>query len=356
LPRQSNEPSCCRIKISRDDLYWAAEKKIISEAQAESLWAGLNDRRKDQPSFNLTHLTYYFGGLLVIGAMSWFMVLGWESWGGGGIMTVSLLYAICFSVAGWNLSMKPEGRIPGGILVTAAVWMAPLVCYGFQRMMGWWPQADPGAYRDYHVWVKGGWVAMEVVTVIAGICAIRLVRFPFITFPIAFALWYLSMDLAPLFIGERSSFTDEREIVSLVFGGVLIWAAYFIDRRSNEDFAFWLYLFGLAAFWGGLSLLDVKSEAVKFLYCLINVGLLFLSVFLRRRVFAVFGSLGVFGYLGHLSYELFKDSLFFPFVLTFLGVLLIWFGRVYQANRRRFEVLVQSLPGSIQRLRPAERI
>jgi hypothetical protein len=288
--------------------------------------------------------------------MSWFMVLGWESWGGGGIMIVSLLYAICFYLAGRKLSREPAGRIPGGILVTAAVWMTPLVCYGFQRMVGWWPQADPGAYRDYHVWVKGGWVAMEVMTVVAGIVAIRLVRFPFITFPIAFALWYLSMDLAPLFFGGADLVTDEREIVSLVFGGFLLIVAYFIDRRCNEDFAFWIYLFGLAAFWGGLSLLDVDNEFLKFIYCLINVGLLFLSIFLRRRVFAVFGSIGILGYLGYLSYELFKDSLFFPFVLTFLGVLLILLGRKYQANRGRFEVLIQSLPGSIQRLRPTERL
>jgi hypothetical protein len=343
------------MKIKLEDLHWASEQNIITKEQATALWNGLSHRDSEQPSFKLTHLIYYFGGLIVIGSMSWFMVVGWESWGGGGITLISLVYAACFLLAGRTLWQKPSLRIPGGILFTAAVWMTPLICYGLQRMLGWWPQDDPGTYREYHEYVRGGWIFMEISTIAAGCLLLRFVRFPFITFPIAFALWYLSMDLTPILFGKSQFRADEEEIVSIFFGAAMMIGAYFVDRRTKEDFAFWCYLFGLAAFWGGLSLLNSDSEVGKLIYCGINLALIFLSVFLSRKSFAIFGSLGVFGYLGHLSYTVFKDSLLFPFALSFLGILLILFGVKLQANSARLEGMVRSLPPSIRRLRPVER-
>jgi hypothetical protein len=44
---------------------------------------------------------------------------------------------------------------------------------------------------------------------------------------------------------------------------------------------------------------------------------------LSRRVFAVFGGLGVAGYLGHLSYSVFSDSMLFPVALTAIGFAVI---------------------------------
>jgi hypothetical protein len=52
-------------------------------------------------------------------------------------------------------------------------------------------------------------------------------------------------------------------------------------------------------------------------------GFIWIAVKLRRATFLVFGALGVYIYLGHLAYEVFKDSFFFPFVLALLGLSLI---------------------------------
>jgi hypothetical protein len=107
--------------------------------------------------------------------------------------------------------------------------------------------------------------------------------------------------------------------------------SYFVDLRGkSDDYAFWGYLFGLMAFWGGLSSMNSDSEVGKFVYCLINVGLIFCSLVLRRRTFIIFGSLGLFGYLGHLAYSVFSDSILFPFALTLLGI-----GIIYGASRNR---------------------
>ena len=93
--------------------------------------------------------------------------------------------------------------------------------------------------------------------------------------------------------------------------------------RAPEDFAFWCYLFGLLAFWGGFTFMESGSEIGRVLYALLNVGLMPLGVWLRRAVFIVFGVLGVHIYLGHLAYEVFKDSVLFPFALAVLGLSVI---------------------------------
>ena len=99
-----------------------------------------------------------------------------------------------------------------------------------------------------------------------------------------------------------------------------------------------------------------SSELNKFLYCLINLGLMLLAIFLDRRAFLVFGALGVFIYLGHLSYEVFKDSMMFPFALSVLGLLIIYLGIKHQRNREAIEaVILNSLPDGLKNLRPTAR-
>ena len=51
-----------------------------------------------------------------------------------------------------------------------------------------------------------------------------------------------------------------------------------------------------------------------------------------RRVFTVFGALGVAVYLGYLSHQVFKDSLLFPLALTLLGLGLVALGVWWQRH------------------------
>jgi hypothetical protein len=344
------------MNVSKDDLTWAASEGVISPQQGEALWRALERRQGAGPKFDLPHVAYYFGALIVIGAMGWFMNLGWERFGGGGIFLISAVYALCFVLAGRTLWYKEKLQVPGGLLFTMAVCMTPLAIYGLERLTGIWPQADPGVYRGYHIWVKGSWFLMEVGTILAGVVALRFIRFPFLTAPIAFSLWYMSMDLTPLLFGQTDFTWNQRLWVSLWFGLAVLLVSYIIDRRTEEDYALWGYLFGMLAFWGGLSLMESGSELRRFLYCVINVGLILLSVLLDRRLFIVFGSLGVFGYLGHLAYRVFKDSLMFPFVLSFLGILIIYLGIKYQRNRDVINRSILGLmPKKFRQLLPQER-
>jgi hypothetical protein len=324
------------MKLTRQDLRWAVEESILQRGQDEQLWQALERRSENRPRFDAANVTYYAGALVVLGAMGWFFTEAWERLPGIALTGIAVVYAAVFVLAGRWLWDRLGLRVPGGLLYTVAVGMTPLAIYGVLRQFGLWPHGDPGKFRGFHEWVKGSWIALEFGTIVAGAIALRFRRFPFLTAPIAVALWYLSMDLAPLMLNVPN--WSEREWVSIWFGLVMLVVAYAVDRRRDlEDFAFWLYLFGLVAFWGGLSLLDSNSELGRFLYCLINVGLIAVSLVLRRVAFVVFGACGVTGYIGYLAYRIFEDSMLFSLALTFLGVALIALGVIYQRNRRQIE-------------------
>ena len=84
--------------------------------------------------------------------------------------------------------------------------------------------------------------------------------------------------------------------------------------------------------------MDSGSELRRLVYLLINLGLMALAIKLKRTVFMVFGVLGVYAYLGHLAWTVFKDSALFPFVLALLGLSLILgtvFGQHYLRRRMK---------------------
>jgi hypothetical protein len=171
---------------------------------------------------------------------------------------------------------------------------------------------------------------MELATIAAAALALRFVRFGFLTAPIAFSFWFLSMDLAALITRNASLSWETRQWISVIVGLFTLLVGYGLERYMHkpgeprsEDFAFWCYLFGMLAFWGGLTSMNSGSEIMQALYALLNVGLIWLAVKLRRSTFLVFGALGVHLYLGHLAYQVFEDSFFFPFVLALLGLSLI---------------------------------
>ncbi len=346
------------MRVSRKDLEAAVEGGVISPSQAEGLWRVLAGQRSGRPRFDVAHVAYYSGALVVISAMTWFVTLGWERFGGWGLLAISLAYAAVFATAGGLMWRRRGGalRVPGGLLVTAAVCMAPLAVYGFEKATGLWVGEDPGRYGDLYSWVWGGWFFMEVGTIVAGLAALRFVRFPFLTAPVAFALWFMSMDLTPLLLGEGYRDAEGYQVVSLVFGIVVLVGSYAVDRRLEEDFAFWGYLFGLLAFWGGLTLLEGGSEIGWAVYGAINAGLVLLSGVLRRPVFAVFGALGVFAYLGHLAYEIFEESLLFPFALSAVGLAIMALGVLYAKNNGRIErAVLAAVPAKARRFLPQER-
>lgn len=337
------------MRITRPDLDTATEQGLISARQAEDLWRFLREQGRDLPGFRFAHVLYYLGGTMAIGAMSVFMTLGWELLGGWGILLISALY-ILLAVALTEYLLQRRLRIPAGLTAALAVALVPLAVYGLQKGLGFWP--DDAVYQDYHDWISWRWILMELATLAAAAVAFWRYRLPFLLLPVAVTLWYMSMDLVPFLFDLQLTWELRRDF-SLWFGLGMLILAFAVDLRLGRrpDYGFWLYLFGMLAFWCGLSLRESDSELAKFLYCLTNLGLLLIGTALRRRVFAVFGGLGVAGYLGYLANRVFADSLLFPVVLSFIGLGVIGLGILWQRHEQRLgERLRAALPVRLRRV------
>jgi hypothetical protein len=345
------------MRITRALLDEAADRGLIGRAQSGALWAFLVEREHATPTFKPAHILYYLGGMIAIGAMSLFMTLGWERFGGGGLLLVSAGYGIVALALTEFLLRRRQLALPAGITAALAMAMVPLAVYGAQHALGWWPDGDSTkwTYRDYHTRIDWRWLMMELATLAAGAILLRRYRLPFLLMPVAVTLWYMSMDLTPLlFGGEAVAFFSNRgKLVSTAFGLAMILAAFGVDvrSRSRRDFAFWLYVFGVLAFWGGLTSMDSSSEFGKFLYCCTNLLMIAIGAALSRRVFAVFGGAGVALYLGHLSHSVFKDSMLFPVALTAIGLAVIGVGILWQRREAAMGAWLRSfLPTPVREL------
>lgn len=326
------------MEISKENLFIAASKIGISQKQAETLWVSLenyDDYLKPSP---FSKLLFYFGALIIISAMTWFMSLSWEWFGSGTIFLISIAYASLFTFIGAKLWKKNDLKTAGGLLVTTAVCMMPLIIYSLETYLNIWPENYSEHYRDFFTTIKGSWIFMELGTILAGLIALRFFSFPFLTAPIFFAAWFFTIDITPIITGNHQITWEQKEWISLFFGGVLLVIAYVIDRKKTEDYSFWGYFFGAIAFWISLSSLSWgKSELIFIVYLIINFIMMVMSILLKRKVLMLFGALGTFIYFSHLAYEVFENTSVFPFALSLIGLIVIYLGTLYQKNSEWIE-------------------
>jgi hypothetical protein len=345
------------MRYSEGDLRLAADAGVISAVDLERLVAFLSkatagvSEATASAKFNVANLLWYAGALIVIGSLGLFSTVAFSQMGGQALVACAVIYAAAFTAAGHHLWYRRNLRVPGGLLIAVAVSMAPLAVYGIQDELGWWGRfGAPGTVHDFYIWIKGSWLFMEIATILAGVVALRFFRVPFIVAIISVALWFMSMDLVPWLCGSADFDWEMRRRVSVWFGLGVIMIACVVDYRSrNGDFAFWLHLFGLMTFWGGITASSGATEIGRALYCLLNIGLLFVSVVLMRRAYAVFGTFGITLYLGHLADAVFRNSMMFPFALSLIGIAVIAAGLAYHRHQA---AIAAHLPETLLRLRP----
>ncbi len=329
--------------IEVEDLKRCASKGILSNGQVEQILAAIGQAPPTKPEahkgFNLPNICYYFGAMVIAFAYTYLVYRHWDALTYSHLLGISLGTAALLAGLGYSLRVRWQFPTAGGLLIFAAVALTPLTVYCVEHLMGWWPATGTGQYSQYFRVIHGNWVIMELVTIAVSGLVLWWVRFPFLTAIPAHAMWFLAMDIGALLVGPSGNWQADWELRKQITVGVglaMVGAGYLLERRTTEDYSFWLYLFGLLGFSGGLSMMKSHSEVAAFLgYFLPHLAMIPLSVHLNRKTFLVFGALGVYAYIGHLSFKVFPDAWAFPILLSVAGLSLILATVLVQRRRAR---------------------
>lgn len=330
-----------RISIGKSDLVAAANNGAMASHDVESLWAQLlaGSTESQSHGFDMAQLLYYAGGALVTMAMGWFIYLAHDSFGAAAACFMAIAYSAVFASLGYKLRFKNDQRIAGAVLFLLAILMVPYaVSSGITAAV---PTGTLSVLQTA--------LLLELSTLAAAFAALRVVKVSLLSAPVFGSLWLMTMTAAAMFVGDSSSFflfgSDYFTAVSMSMGALLLGSALVVDSKfgRSEDYSWWGYLFGVAAFWIPLSLLDNGSELGRLAYFGINVAMMVASVVLARKVFLLAGSLGAIYYVGHLLWSLFNNSMYFPFALIAGGLGIIYLGVQYRRNETQIENFIFSM-------------
>lgn len=328
--------------IKKESLLESVQKGIITQEQYQKILAldsGETSKGEKKRGLNYIIAFYYFGAMIIIFAFTYFLVSQWENLSAGSILAIGLGFQIACAGLGVYIYKKLNYPISGGLLVTAAIAISPLVVYSIEKMLGIWP-ASPGTYganySDYWRLIKPCWVYIELVTLIVAFIALYFVRFSFIALAIGHTVWFLSMDLVEIILGGRNygaPYWETRQWVSVLIGATMVAIARLFNRRTKEDYSLWLFLYGGLIFTTAASFTWLKNEMQALLYLLVHLIFVVMSIRWQRKSLMVFGALGIYVYLGHLAYDIFKNSPFFPIALALIGLLMILGTVSFQRNQ-----------------------
>lgn len=338
------------MAITRNDLDELVESDIVDPATARRIQDWLDRRPEPAPSrFDFAHAAYYLGAVVILFAMGRFALESWQRYGGWSVAGVAVLYAGIFVTLGESL-WRRGWRTPGGLLLTAAVGMTPLFGFGVLAALGVWPGPETASSESYWAAVNGHRLSLQLATAGAAFLAMRIRPFAFHAAALGAALLFLAIDLGSLVLPVTA--LHHRQMVTLMAGLLLMGGAYLVDHRTREDYAFWLYLAGLVAFFSS-AMAEISSTAS---FGAISVLFMFVAVVLRRRAFMVVGALGLFQYLVHLAADTFRDSLVFPVALSAIGLCFILGGVAYARRQERVAAwLMARLPAGLIASLPQNR-
>ena len=322
------------ITVEQRDALRALDDGAVSATAAEA-----------RHGFNGVTVAYWTGGIAVLSAFGWFLVSRWTILGPSGVLVVALVYAVLLATVARVLAK--QGFVHAAAVTTVlVVGMAPIIAWSLLSLTGWWDPFPVARTRFESIdplWNQVRWLPIDLATILAALIALRRVKFGVLALPIAAALAAAAGHAIVLFIDvDLVNALGGRPPLLLAIG--LLSIAYAIDSRntSDQDYALWFYLAGLAALVPGLGLFWVESAGIAAHATLaVAIILAFAAIRLHRRLLLFAAFLGFIAYLGYLAFDVFKKTLQFPVALATIGIVVIlsavWLQRRYPALVRRME-------------------
>lgn len=336
------------MTIKREALEAAASAGMLKYQQIDNLLVFLvqhelkSARQSSGGRFNFA-LLYYFAGMaaVLLAALAAFVAV--NALGIGALLWVAAIYGLGAMI----IARRCNGRglhFVASLFALLAVAAAPTVVFVLQYLQGAWGNGlDALLAREVMVMVDPRWLTLELAALATAACLLLWLRLPVLMVPCALATWLIGMDVVPMLImradsiyggGLNSTVEELRKAFTLLFGLSMVLLGVCMDlarwpRRGS--FAFWAYFVGLMGFCAAVPLLLNNQLPGKFAYLAVHVALVLAGAILRRRIFEVFGFVGIALVLGDMAWDALRGSPAFVPMLTLLSmtylVTVVWWWR-----------------------------
>jgi hypothetical protein len=277
----------------------------------------------------ITKILYYIGGAIVFLGIA---ILIWQNWSTLSVAT-KIIATLGSGIAAYIVGVlfgRYEKLDPVGqafYLISALV--TPIGLYVVFDNAGF----DIGSYGTQSL-ISG---------ILFGTYLLSFVVFRkniFTIFSIIFGTW-LFFAFTSFLIGGKPHFDELNffEYRALMTGLVYILLGYSFSKNEKHPLTGPLYGFGILGFLGAALALGGWEPNQNIFWELIYPGLvlgvIFLSVYLKSKVFLTFGSIYLMVYILKITAEYFTDSLGWPLALALVGLALIAIGYLsFYLNRK----------------------
>ena len=306
-------------RLASGDLTHSEVLEAIGTEQPESTI------RKSKVGATLSTILYYIGGGVVFLGMIFLIAQEWNHFGTGMKIFVTLGSGIAAFIMGVLFSGQERLGAAGPAFFLIAALLLPL------GLLVTYDEAGINVDRLSAQIQIGGILFAVYLGAYAAIRNNVLLAFSFIFGTwLFFALTDLMISGAPMI--DEWSFVNYR----ILFAGLaFMLLGYSFVGSEREPLTGWLYVFGVVGFLGaGLALGEWKPNQSAFweaVYPGLVFGVIFLSTYIKSRIFLIFGSIALGAYLTKITAEYFSDSLGWAFSLVLVGFFLM--GIAYLAVR-----------------------
>lgn len=280
---------------------------------------------KSKIASTLSTVLYYIGGGVVFLGMIFLIAQEWNHFGTAMKIFVTLGSGIAAFVVGVLFSGQERLGAAGPAFFLIAALLLPL---------GLLVTYDEAGINVDRITIQIQIGGMLFAAYFAAYLAIR--KNVLLTFSFIFGTWLFFAFTDYMTRGAPT--LDDWAFVNyriLFVGLAFMLLGYSFVGTERKPLTSWLYLFGVSGFLGaGLALGEWKPNQNVFweaVYPGLVFGVIFLSTYIKSRIFLIFGSIALGAYLTKITAEYFSDSLGWAFSLVLVGFMLM--GVAYLAVR-----------------------
>jgi len=252
------------------------------------------------------------GVLLVIGAHAWWSTRGYEAMGIGIVLALTLVWQAGFLAAAEWARRAGHALLEQGFAAIVAFY-TPLTIYSIERLLG--ADFHDNEFADFYPWISGGWVFMEIGSIIVAAALLYRYRRPLLTLPLTLFTGFLLMDASARFLGNGLDDEDTTKWIVLGGGIAIGLVAIGLDYLGWRRFAFWPHLTSIWLVAWGLPFCTGEHTWSLFLVAAVD---LLVGVWLARITYLAAG-----GVIGWAAICMNAHGAVFPFLLMLGGIVFI---------------------------------